>query len=268
MSQKVVSVDDEVPFEAWVLPDVSKTESRGAALAHRVIPPNTAKPHQDPNVTVADEELSPERITVSEIENIREQAHLEGYEAGREAGHEVGVKEGHQEGYDAGLKQAEQEIAERLAKLDALMAAMAEPMNVHQQRLAEAAALTGIKVAEAVLPHAAKQSPEALVPVVKEALACLPDKPGQITIKVHPADQATLQMVLQEMDTPATLVPSESVTQGGCFVKADATQIDAYLETRLDQVVSELKERIALAMNTPSEEAATPPEDHADESAD
>jgi flagellar assembly protein FliH len=249
MSQKIVSVDDDVPFEAWVLPDVGKQQARGAALAHKVIPPAHKKSDPDPNVTVADEELTPERITVAEIESIREQAHLEGYESGRDAGHEVGVKEGHQEGYEAGLKQAEQEIADRLAKLDSLIGALAQPMVSHQQRLAEAATLTGIKVAEAVIPGAIKQSSASLVAIVKEALACLPDQPGKVTIKIHPADQSEIERVVADLESPVSIVTSESVSQGGCFIKADATQIDAYLETRLDQVVSELKERIALAMS-------------------
>jgi flagellar assembly protein FliH len=84
------------PVESWLLPEVN---SRHVVGFHT----KPVEPKVD-TITVVDEEIVAEKVTLSELEAIREQAYEEGKEAGRSAGYEVGFQEGDQRGFSEALQ--------------------------------------------------------------------------------------------------------------------------------------------------------------------
>ncbi|HMV00481.1 MAG TPA: flagellar assembly protein FliH [Rhodocyclaceae bacterium] len=161
--------------------------------------------------------------TAEDIERIHEEA--------RAAGHD----EGYQAGFAAGLESARAE-AERLAALaDNLVGSLAE----FDQTLADDVLALAVELAGQVLRRSLAVDSDALVPVVREALAALPMHHGHVVVHVHPDDGASLRSHLGETfaHTGWQIVDDREISPGGCFLKAGSSEVDATLETRWKRVL-------------------------------
>ena len=114
---KRLSAEEAQHFESWSLPSMGGPTSVGLQ-------------QKDPvQVQVVEEEIAAEKITVSELESIRETARLEGLvaglEEGRAEGHikgkEAGVLEGKEQGYQEGFAQGEGEVKRLQAMLQQMV---------------------------------------------------------------------------------------------------------------------------------------------------
>ena len=160
--------------------------------------------------------------TAAEMENVHRQARDEGYAAG----------------YAEGRKQGEAE-AERLgALLDGARASLAQlDQNVADQLLALA-----LDIAKRLVSEALAVKPELVLPVVQEAVRCLPDFEGPVRILLHPADAALAQSYLSSHAASGDwiIAPDPSLERGGCVVKTATTEIDATLSGRWRAVLAAL----------------------------
>jgi flagellar assembly protein FliH len=166
--------------------------------------------------------------------------------AARDAGFERGRSEG--------LASAAAEIAQRLQDLDArralfdgLVHQLVEPMQRLDAdtvaELARLAVLVGSQLARRELAL----DPRQVIAIIRECLSSLPGSARDVKIRLHPADA---RIVGETVDTgPAggrtaaelsgtptsgwSLVEDASMSRGGCCVEAEASRIDARLETRV-----------------------------------
>ncbi|MDP2524093.1 FliH/SctL family protein [Neptunomonas phycophila] len=276
MSAKFRPKSSQVPYENWVLPDVSssqpskagssvgiasgttepsiskRTNTIGqAGIAHsaQTVSKNTASAQ----VTVVDEEVVAEKVTLAELEKIHEQAHLEGYEEGREEGRKAGHAEGLAQGLAEGRAQADAVLAQQQAQLVSLITALNAPLAQHQQQLALLATELSLAVAEAVIPSAVLASDfKAIAQAVEESLAQLPNTVGRIRVLAHPDEVNAVNecvAVIVDDDVQVSVVAKPDIQQGGCVIKSEHTDIDHLIQTRFDAVAGELRERVALALS-------------------
>ena len=177
----------------------------------------------------------------AETENVRQNAHSEGFAAG------------HKEG----LRQAERQIAQltERAALDMLktslaaMQAGAESLLQDRDRWIaawESAAIRlSVSIAQKLIRRELNVRPELATEMIAAALELAAGNP-QIRVKLHPDDLAHLGAGAAEVVRTlaacgeATLVPDASLSPGGCLVETRHGIIDARLETQLDRIVSEL----------------------------
>lgn len=165
--------------------------------------------------------------TAEDIERMHEQAHQEGYQAGFE--------EGRQEGYRLGLEAAQAE-AQRIAALgDNIEAALASVDQAVADQLLELALETARQVLRASL--AAK--PDALLPVIREAMAALPLHHGHVSLHINPSDGEMVREHLGEhfQQSGWRIVDDKEITAGGCLIQAGNSEVDATLETRWKRVL-------------------------------
>jgi flagellar biosynthesis/type III secretory pathway protein FliH len=142
------------------------------------------------------------------------------------------VEAGYRQGYERGA----QEWASALrAARDRVEAAIAEarPQIV---RLA-------LRVAEKILRQKVEASPEAIEPMIDEALRSFQGQsPMRLILRVNPADQAALEarrqrwLDRQPLITSLSVVPDEAVSRGGCRLESDFGTVDATLETQLQAI--------------------------------
>ncbi len=181
----------------------------------------------------------------AEAELIRERAHREGYQAGLEQG----LAEGKQRGAEEAFSTAQAAFDKDLAHLaDSLTAVVREVSDQRVERLhaAEHDLLNfAIDIARRVTKVIGETNPDAARENLRSALQLVLAK-SDVIVKVNPDDLSTLRLFAAQLaDENATLphitfVADEAVSRGGVQVLTEAGQIDATLESQMDQITRAL----------------------------
>jgi flagellar assembly protein FliH len=169
----------------------------------------------------------------------REQAlRAEGFEQGFAQGHAHAVLDA-QRGIDESAADQARDAAQRFA---ALFAAAQEHLAVSQQEMAQGVLELGCELARQVLRHELSVNPNALQPVIREALGILAADNKSAVVRLNPLDAEVLQDALQGefAALSLTLVADPRVSPGGCFVESGGTVVDGALDTRWKRAVSSL----------------------------
>jgi flagellar assembly protein FliH len=196
--------------------------------------------------------------TAGEIEQIQQQAHEDGLAAGREeglaagreeglaAGREEGLATGHKEGYDAGWREGYESGKTRLidetARLTQLMTALEEALAGFDEQMSTDMLALSLSIARQITRNALDLRPEALLPVVREALAGLPQTSHHAQLILHPDDAELVRSHMEDELAHAhcRIVENNHIERGGCRVKTEASEIDATLAGRWNKVIAAL----------------------------
>ncbi|MDR0997174.1 MAG: hypothetical protein LBL69_05895 [Zoogloeaceae bacterium] len=164
--------------------------------------------------------------------------HAEGFAQGeaegRKSGHEAGFAAGFAEGQKTALAEAEQ--------LGQVAQGFAEALKTLDQQMAEAVLSLALEVAAQVSCAAVKVEPERLLPVIRKALAALPQTTGAEapTVFIAPETlQAVGEMLTQQLiPQGAKLEADPALAAGDVRIASGPSGIDASLATRWQQVVA------------------------------
>jgi len=99
-----------------------------------------------------------------------------------------------------------------------------------------------IAIARQLIRREIKASPGEIVAVAREAMRTLPLSSRNIRLHLHPEDAA---LVTEAMGRPMQqgaweIVEDPALTRGGCEVETDDSRVDATVERRLAQVISNI----------------------------
>ncbi|MFA7240586.1 MAG: flagellar assembly protein FliH [Sulfuricellaceae bacterium] len=196
--------------------------------------------------------------TAGELEEIQRQAHDEGYAAGRDegyaagrteglaAGREEGLAAGRDEGYQAGYpvgygEGREKSLAE-WERIKLLKTALDEALEQFDQYLSEDMLDLALALARQIMRSALKFRPEAVLPVIREALNSLPQPVQHPQLVLHPEDAALARTLMEEELAHAhcRIVEDNHIARGGCRIKTDASELDATLQERWDRALTAL----------------------------
>jgi flagellar assembly protein FliH len=160
-----------------------------------------------------------------------------------EAGHREGLVQGRAEAIaeaQNGLRDLTQSMsraAERLQALGAECRVQADEMVVS----------LALAVAERILQAEIAQDPNAILKIVRGALALLPT-PGEVAIRIHPEAVALLHAhrdALQDAAPDAEqfrIVSDPAVPAGGCVVETPHSMVDATFPAQLEEARRRLRE--------------------------
>ncbi|WP_293264116.1 FliH/SctL family protein [Neptunomonas sp.] len=229
------SSDLDQPIESWLLPEVA-----GGHVVGFLTKP--VAPKEDP-ITVVDEEIVAEKVTLSELEDIRERAFDEGHESGKVAGHELGFQEGDRRGFEEGLERGKSIIDERVKSLEALINALDLPLQKQHDQIAELVTELSLHVARTITKHQATDYKDIVRTSVSEAVELLPKQSGELVIKVNPSDVEAV-VLMAEHQPRWRVVADEQLIPGGCVVSTDDSVIDYCMESRFSDVSAQLNERL------------------------
>ena len=105
-----------------------------------------------------------------------------------------------------------------------------------------------IGIASKIVGVELKTAPEAVVPMVTQALATV-RQARRIVIQVHPSQTKLLKANLQKLDLSATcdvqVVGDSTLEPGGCVIESELGIVDARLSTQLRVIERLLKRRSA-----------------------
>lgn len=172
--------------------------------------------------------------TAAELERLHKKAYDDGFERGRADG----FRYGHREALEATRSQ----IAERIALLDELVAALDRPFRRLDDQVEREVVTLVVAIVRQLVRREVKTDPGEIVGVVREALAILPVASRNVRVVLNPEDATLIRDVyaLSEGEVNWKIVEDPVVARGGCRVLTETSQVDATLESRLAALIAPL----------------------------
>jgi flagellar assembly protein FliH len=155
-----------------------------------------------------------------------------------EARRRKAAEDGFQAGFNSG-QSAAQAIARRL---EALLAAGANGLHLMEERLAGELLDLAVELARQVVRAEIAVNREAVLPVVREALALLSQDARAVQVVIHPADAELLRQHLADDLARGgwRVLEDRRVEPGGVRVLSSSGEIDATLTTRWQRALATL----------------------------
>ncbi len=165
-------------------------------------------------------------------------AHQTGFEEGYAQGHAHATLEGQRLIQDY-INTQGQEAAHRML---GLFTSAQEQVQQSQQAMAKGVLELACELARQVLRRELTVNPNALQPVVREALGLLTVDSKMAAVRMHPVDMDVFaeDLAREFPNLQLTLVPDANVTVGGCLVEAGGTVVDGTVERRWHKAVASL----------------------------
>ena len=168
----------------------------------------------------------------------------------REAGFSEGYTQGYAQGHAQATLEGQRQINEYIAtqgrdasqNFENIFASAQSQLQEQEQAMSKGVLELACELARQVLRHELSANPNALLPVVREALGMLAADSKAAVVRMNPLDADVFGVVLgQEFPgTALTVVADGSLTRGGCLVESAGTVIDATVEKRWMRTVASL----------------------------
>lgn len=193
----------------------------------------------DAKVEVPEEEV-PVVVELDEAarQELLEQACAQAFAQGQEQGSAQAALQWQQrmDDYIAGQGQ---EAAQRM---DALVQTLEARLQELQQNMAQDVLELSCEIARQVVRQELRSNPQALMPVVQEALGMLVDDGRPATVRLNPQDHALVADALAQHLAAAKLqwVADAMVPLGGCLAEQAGMVVDGTLEKRWQRAIAPL----------------------------
>lgn len=152
-------------------------------------------------------------------------------------------------GRAAGLEAARADIEARTRKLDAAaqrmeraLQALSRPLAQIDDNVHEQITLLAVSLARALVRRELRADPSQVIGIVRETVSLLPASARGVRVLLHPDDAG---LVRERLSTAGpeqawSIVDDPVLSRGDCRVLTDYAQIDARLETRLNEALLQL----------------------------
>ena len=166
--------------------------------------------------------------------------------AAHQAGFEEGYAQGHAHATLEGQRQIQQYIdtqgQDAANHFLSMFKAGQDQIEQSQQAMAKGVLELACELARQVLRRELTVNPNALQPVVREALSLLTVDSKMAAVRMHPLDLDVFaeDLAREFPNLQLNLVPDASITAGGCLVEAAGTVIDGTVERRWHKAVASL----------------------------
>ncbi|WP_339650647.1 flagellar assembly protein FliH [Halopseudomonas pelagia] len=183
----------------------------------------------------AKEEPGPKPYTVEELEQIREEAYNEGFATGEKDGFHSGQLKGQQE--------ARVKLDARMDELEKVMIQLLEPMREQDDQIEDMLLKLVETMVREVIQRELKTDSSQITAVLRGALKALPMGAENIRIYLNPADFDAAKALRERHEEKWRLLEDDQLLPGGCRIETEHSQLDATLETRLQQITTQLFEQ-------------------------
>ncbi len=193
---KVIGKDPNGDCESWILPNISENGKSNSIL------------------------------TASQIEKFQKQAYEEAY------------ADGYKQGVEQGLAAATEQIQARMNMFNSVLQSLSVPFAQLDTQVDEELVLLVKSLVKQMVRRELKTDPGQVMAVIREAIESLPVASRHLQLRLHPEDASLVHEFykLGEQDNAWDIIEDPLISRGGCKVITDVTQVDATLETRLNQL--------------------------------
>ncbi len=168
----------------------------------------------------------------------------------RQTGFTAGFADGYAQGHAQATLEGQRQISEFIETQgeDAaqrylqLFESANMQLDASQQVMAQGVLELACELARQVLRHELSSNPNALQPVIREALSVLATDCKAALVRLNPLDLDVLEDVLRQefSSLSLSLLADSNITRGGCLVEAAGTVVDGTMEKRWSRTVAKL----------------------------
>lgn len=179
------------------------------------------------------------KINQLDLENTREAARREGNALGFQDGYAAGLIEGRNTGVE--------KIELELLQLQTVATQFSEQLAAVNQALGKDILSFALDLAQAMTKNKLEIDPETIVPILREAMECLPSVQQPAQINLHPDDALIIKSHMDgELNIAGWRIVSDShIERGGCTLETAQNLIDATLATRWERLNEAIKSGLA-----------------------
>jgi flagellar assembly protein FliH len=187
---------------------------------------------------------------LAEAQDLEKAKELARENAIREAGFSDGYTQGHQQGHAQATLEGQRQINEYInakgqevaREFGGLFELASQQIEQSQQVMAKGVLELACELARQVLRHELSNNPNAVLPVLREALGVLVSDSKAALVRLHPLDLEVLADVVRQefAGLSLTLLADHSLERGGCLVESAGTVVDATVQKRWSRVVATL----------------------------
>ncbi|WP_079415100.1 flagellar assembly protein FliH [Thiomonas intermedia] len=160
--------------------------------------------------------------TAQQFEAVYAQAEAQGRQEGRQTGHDEGHQEGYAAGHAEGLAAGRSQAQQERETLQALVTRLTRPVAALDTEAETALVALALELARQVVLHELQTQPEALLPIVRKALAAFPAQAGAPMLRLHPHDLEVLRTVAPDLEAHGVGLAGDEALQRGDVIVASA----------------------------------------------
>ena len=232
---ELIRAKDVRAFDRWALPSFEAAPGDPAYLPETPVASLQAlvEPAGVQSEEVELESVKP--LTLDELEAIRQDGYNEGFA--------VGEKDGFHAGQIKAKHEAELILQAKLQRLEQLMGQLLTPIAEQDQQIEHALVQLVSHISRQVIRRELQCDSSQLKGVLSEALKLLPMGAGNVRIHVNGQDFELVKALRERHEENWRILEDAQLQPGGCRIETEHSQIDASVETRLEQAVKQLFEQ-------------------------
>ncbi|MCV6626655.1 MAG: FliH/SctL family protein [Cellvibrionaceae bacterium] len=239
---------------SWVLPSFDAEQDQIIATEEKRRQDQAAAELGEDEL-VEETEQTVEPLTVQQLEEIRLQAHKEGYQAGYDEGHHQGLSAGLSEGHEQGEREVRQRLEPELQANTQLLADLgAQLVQVYaeqQQQLQPLVEQMVLGLARQFVEREVSQGTEFLQQLIKQGIAALPSNGEDITIEVNPQQRHALAAELFIDELNWQLQENPELGLWDCRISTRISQVRLDFEQRWQTLLQQFEQGRLQAQNMP-----------------
>lgn len=147
------------------------------------------------------------------------------------------------EGYQEGLNRSKSDIEDVKNAITAFVSAKQEVFDTIAPEIME----ISLDIAKKIIKKEIQQDPSFIIENIVDVLKGLSKEENKVTLRVNPVQVSLLKSEIPQaldnagIDAKITVVPDETIMEGGCMVTTTNGVIDATIETQLAVISEALK---------------------------
>jgi len=200
-------------------------------------------------VEVVEEELVAEKLTLNELEEIRESARRDGFEEGYKDGLEKGLGDGHakglvdgrKEGHDAGYNSGLAEVQKLQATLADMIRQQHQPLAETVENLESQLLDMVVSLSQAVVGVSAEMDKGLVRQAVRDVIDRIPRPHDDLRVLVNPAEVEIVTDMARARHETWQVIGDDSIEPGGCLLRGVDSFADNTLTHRFEQVVAQFR---------------------------
>jgi len=165
----------------------------------------------------------------------------------REAAYREGFAKGEADGFKAAEEKAqaaaEEALQERIKSLEVLMQSLFEPIAQQDRQIEELLLDLLQRLARAVIRRELCIDSSQILPHLREALSLLPMGANNLHLFVSAQDFASIKALRDQHNEHWRICEDPDLLPGGFRLESEQSRIDASIESRLQQALSQLAEQ-------------------------
>jgi flagellar assembly protein FliH len=157
-------------------------------------------------------------------------------------------EQGFAQGEKDGLKLGEKRIETMINQFEGILAGVKQQQNDLQQALEKEGLHLLLSLGKKVIHHELSMSEETVCAVIGECLQYAIDR-RKVVVHLNPVDAQYLlshpekSLINLNDEGGVKLIEDHSISRGGCFLETSYGEIDGTVESRLDEIVSQIWEQ-------------------------